>query len=94
MQIDGMIRTQIQLPEPLLNRLKRIADERDWSFAELVRRGMESYASTFPNTPAKPEKWSFPVLRGSGGHLRDISESAAESLAIEERFTNSKNANS
>jgi len=94
MQIDDMIRTQIQLPEPLFNRLKRIADERDWSFAELVRRGMESYASTFPNTPAKPEQWSFPVLRGSGGHLRDISESPAESLAIEERFTNSQNANS
>ena len=37
---------------------------------------------------------SFPVLRGSGGHLRDISESPAESLAIEERFTNSENANS
>ena len=89
-----MIRTQIQLPEPLLHRLKRIADERDWSFAELVRRGMESYASTFPNTPAKPETWSFPVLRGSGGHLRDISESPAESLAIEERFTNSENADS
>ena len=34
-----------------------------------------------------------PVLRESGGHLRDISECQAESLAIEERFANSGDAN-
>jgi hypothetical protein len=86
-----MVRMQIQLPEPLLHRLKRIADERDWSFAELVRRGMESYACTFSDVTAKPEEWVFPVLRRSGGHLRDVSDCQAESLAIEERFANSGN---
>jgi ADP-heptose:LPS heptosyltransferase len=34
-----------------------------------------------------------PVLRESGGYLRDISECQAESLAIEERFANSGDAN-
>ena len=43
-----MTRTQIQLPEPLFRRLKRIAGERDWSLAELVRRGMEAYVQTCP----------------------------------------------
>ena len=87
-----MIRMQIQLPEPLLHRLKRIADERDWSFAELVRRGMESYACTFPDASVNPKEWVFPVLRGSGGHLRDISRCQAESMVIEERFANSGDA--
>jgi hypothetical protein len=83
---------QIQLPEPLLHRLKRIADERDWSFAELVRRGMESYACTFPDASAKPKEWVFPTLRGSGGHLMDVSKCQAESMVIEERFANSRDA--
>jgi hypothetical protein len=87
-----MIRMQIQLPEPLLHRLKRIADERDWSFAELVRRGMESYACTFPDASSKPKEWVFPTLRGSGGHLMNVSECQAESMVIEERFNNSKDA--
>ena len=87
-----MIRMQIQLPEPLLDRLKRIADERDWSFAELVRRGMESYACTFPAASVKPKEWVFPVLRGSGGHLMDVSKCQAESMVIEEGFTNSGDA--
>ena len=87
-----MIRMQIQLPEPLLHRLKRIADERDWSFAELVRRGMESYACTFPDASAKPKEWVFPILRGSGGHLMNVSECQAESMVIEERFKNSGDA--
>ena len=81
---------QIQLPEPLLHRLKRIADERDWSFAELIRRGMESYACTFPDANAKPNGWVFPVLRGSGGHLRDVSDFQVESIAIEERFADAR----
>ena len=34
-----------------------------------------------------------PVLSKSSGHLRDISECQAESLAIEERFANSSDAN-
>ncbi len=84
------MRTQIHLPEPLLHRLKRIAEERDWSLAELVRRGMESYAGTFPESSSK--EWSFPVLRRSGGHLRDISECQEESMAIEDRFLISKDA--
>ena len=34
-----MTRTQIQLPEPLFHQIKRIASARDWSVAELIRRG-------------------------------------------------------
>lgn len=78
-----MTRTQIQLPEPLFRQLKRIAGERDWSLAELVRRGMEDYVRTFPETTEK--RWTMPVLRGSGGHLADPAETTAEADAIDRR---------
>jgi len=80
-----MTRTQIQLPEPLFRHLKRIAGERDWSLAELVRRGMEAYVRTCPELTEKRKQWTMPVLRGSGGHLADPSEICAEAEAIEKR---------
>lgn len=81
-----MTRTQIQLPEPLFRHLKRIAGERDWSLAELVRRGMEAYAQTCPELTENREPWTMPVLRGSGGHLADPSDICAEAEAIEKRI--------
>ncbi len=82
-----MLRTQIQLPEPLFNQLKRIAEQRDWSVAELVRRGMEIYVQTFPE-PLEKTSWKMPVLRGSGGHLTDPANVKPEADAIAARFTN------
>jgi hypothetical protein len=66
-----MTRTQIQLPEPLFQRLKMIASARDWSVAELIRRGMEVYVQTCPELDQDARTWAMPKLRGSGGHLVD-----------------------
>ena len=82
-----MLRTQIQLPEPLFNQLKRIAEQRDWSVAELVRRGMEVYVQTCPE-PSPKTGWKMPVLRGSGGHLMDPASVKPEADAIAARFAN------
>lgn len=82
-----MLRTQIQLPEPLFRHLKRIAEQRDWSVAELVRRGMEVYVQTCPEPIAKTG-WNMPVLRGSGGHLTDPASVTPEADAIAARFAN------
>jgi hypothetical protein len=79
-----MTRTQIQLPEPLFHQIKRIASARDWSVAELIRRGMEAYVKTIPETEIK-QGWKMPVLRGSGGHLVDPATVHAESDALEKR---------
>ena len=43
-----MIRTQIQLPEPLYREVQRVALEQDWSIAEVIRRGAEAVARTYP----------------------------------------------
>lgn len=80
-----MTRTQIQLPEPLFGRLKRIAQMRDVSLAELIRRGMELYALSCTDAAPAAEGWTMPVLRGSGGHLVDPSTRSAEAEAIDLR---------
>ncbi len=66
-----MIRTQIQLPEPLYSRIKEIAKMRDWSVAEVVRRGLEEYEKTCVPTSEQDEQWRFPTLRPSGGYVND-----------------------
>ena len=87
-----MLRTQIQLPEPLFNQIKRIAAQRDWSLAEFVRRGMEAYLQTCPEPGAAADKWALPVLRGSGGHLRDPASSRPEADAISARSAGARGA--
>jgi hypothetical protein len=79
-----MTRTQIQLPEPLFLQIKRIASARDWSVAELIRRGMEAYVKTIPEAEIKGV-WQMPVLRGSGGHLMDPATIHPESDTLEKR---------
>lgn len=80
-----MTRTQIQLPEPLFHRLKKIAADRDVSVAELIRRGMEIYVQTFPETSKPTSRWTMPLLRGSGGHMCDPATISAEAEAVELR---------
>jgi len=81
-----MTRTQIQLPEPLFQQIKKIALRRDLSVAELIRRGMEAYVQTCPETSQTRAPWTMPLLRGSGGHLLDPAMVSAEAEAIERRF--------
>jgi hypothetical protein len=81
-----MTRTQIQLPEPLFVRLRSIAQTRNVSVAELIRRGMELYAMTCPEVKASEPPWTMPVLRGSGGHLMDPATVKVEASAMVGRF--------
>ena len=39
-----MIKTQVQLPDQLYYKAKAIAEQREWSLAEVVRRGIEYMA--------------------------------------------------
>lgn len=82
-----MTRTQIQLPEPLFQRLKLIAVARDWSVAELIRRGMEVYVQTCPELSPQAKQWTMPVLRRSGGHLVNPATLSVEAEAIAYRNT-------
>lgn len=54
-----MVRTQIQLPTELYERAKRVADGREISMAELMRRGLETILAQYP-MPDTPKTWSLP----------------------------------
>ena len=43
-----MIKTQVQIPDALFERAKRVAAAKEWSFAEIVRRGLEQMTLRHP----------------------------------------------
>lgn len=74
-----MIRTQIQLPDPLYREVQRVAREQDWSIAEVLRRGAEVVTCAYPAVNAEEgEKWRLP--RPLGARLL-IADPEALSLA-------------
>jgi hypothetical protein len=43
-----MIKTQVQIPDALFERAKKVAAAKEWSFAEIVRRGLEQMTLRHP----------------------------------------------
>lgn len=59
-----MIKTQVQLPDELYQTAKAIAKQREWSLAEVLRRGIEHMALAYPlKEHSKP--WKLPLLHES-----------------------------
>jgi hypothetical protein len=57
-----MIRTQIQLPDPLYREVQRVAKAQDWSLAEVIRRGAEAVVRAYPVIKSQPGRpWQFPA---------------------------------
>lgn len=48
-----MTRTQIQFPDSLYQRLKIIAEQRDWSLAEVMRKAAEHFVRRFPESATR-----------------------------------------
>ena len=57
-----MVRTQIQLPDELYAEAKRVAEDREISLAELVRRGLESILSQYPPPGRRRKEWRLPIV--------------------------------
>lgn len=55
-----MKRTQIQVPDQLYYEALRVADFREISMAELVRRGLEYMISVTPLPQKKTAPWELP----------------------------------
>lgn len=77
-----MTRTQIQFPDPLYQRLKAIAEERDWSLAEVMRKAAEHFVSRFPEPSGPRTAWTFPTLDCGGDFLTDPAALQPEADAI------------
>ena len=58
-----MIKTQVQIPDELYRKAKQVAAERELSFAEVMRRGLEYVTRVYLEEPDL--KASLPVLDGS-----------------------------
>jgi hypothetical protein len=88
-----MIRTQIQLPDEVFAKAKKLCEAREISLAELARRGIEYILSVYAQEPAKPEEWQLPTPRNLGwkglGH-HEIKEQAQLTTAELMHTTKSK----
>jgi len=80
-----MTRTQIQFPDPLYQRLKTIAEQQDWSLAEVMRKAAEHFVSRFPESEKPGSVWSFPTLDCGGDFLTDPASLRPEADAIHQR---------
>ncbi len=56
-----MIKTQVQIPEDLYRKAKRIAKERQMSFGEVMRRGLEYMSRTHP--PLNTKNKALPLIQ-------------------------------
>ncbi len=61
-----MVRTQVQIPDELYAKAKRLAEQREISLAELARRGLEYMLSVYPTTEGLVPNWQPPQPRHLG----------------------------
>lgn len=62
-----MIRTQIQLPDELYRAAKALAEQKEWSLAEVVRRSLEDILARYPGKQKEGSEWELPGARPLGG---------------------------
>ncbi|HVV01762.1 MAG TPA: antitoxin [Verrucomicrobiae bacterium] len=55
-----MFKIQVQIPDALYKRAKQVAAEKEWSFAEVVRKGLEYVTRTNPPGRHAASKWRLP----------------------------------
>ena len=55
-----MVKTQVQIPDDLFERAKQVAAAREWSFAEIVRRGLEYMTEVNPPDRHSDKDWRLP----------------------------------
>ena len=61
-----MTRTQIQLPDDVYERARKVCKNREISLAELARRGLEYILSVYAPEPGKTSEWQPPKPRRLG----------------------------
>ncbi len=77
-----MTRTQIQFPDPLFRRLQTIAEQKDWSLAEVMQRAAEQFVSRFPESAKPRGTWQFPTLDCGGDFLADPADFSVEDRTV------------
>jgi hypothetical protein len=68
-QFTIMVKTQVQIPDALFREAKRLAEENEMSFAEVVRRGLEEIIRHHPPGRSRAETWTLPAPFDLGAPL-------------------------
>ena len=61
-----MTRTQIQLPDDVYDRARKVCKNREISLAELARRGLEYILSVYAREPGGSDEWQLPKPKNLG----------------------------
>lgn len=56
-----MVKTQVQIPDELYRKAKKLAEAKEWSLAEVFRRGLE-YMTSVNHVDQLDRNWKLPVL--------------------------------
>ena len=76
-----MIRMQIQLPNNVYVRAKKLCESREISLAELARRGIEYILGVYAAQPGDPDEWQPPKPRRLGWKALTDAEIKAQAQA-------------
>jgi hypothetical protein len=61
-----MVRTQIQLPDEVFAKAKKVCEAREISFAELARRGIDYILTVYSEPTDQDTEWQLPKPRNLG----------------------------
>ena len=75
-----MIKAHVQIPDELYHSAKKVAETKEWSFAEVVRRGLE-YMTTVNRVSDNSVDWALPLVKGT----LPVSEKSLNAVMNEER---------
>lgn len=75
-----MIKAHVQIPDELYHSAKKVAETKEWSFAEVVRRGLE-YMTTVNRVSDDSVEWTLPLVKG----MLPVSEKSLHVIMNEER---------
>ncbi len=93
-----MVRTQIQLPDAVYRRVKRLAEAKEISMTEAVRRGLELLLSQYPDPGKTIRDWEIPAPRKLGwrglshAEIKEIAQMPETEIALTHRQSKRKRA--
>jgi hypothetical protein len=64
--VNMMKRTQVQIPDTLFKAAKELAEQKEISLAELVRRGLEYVVAVTPGADRPARDWDLPQPHALG----------------------------
>ena len=80
-----MTKTQITVPDELYEKAKKLARQKEWSLAEVFRRGLEYMASTHLDIVDEGDEWELPRIKCGPTHVQSAKD--LDALIQQERET-------